>query len=67
MLREFLSRCEGFVIARLILRNLPYNQQLMNVMVQCLPFTSVLNVFVDGVAFGHDQVHRILEVNAPFH
>ncbi|KAH7705681.1 hypothetical protein AAVH_27105 [Aphelenchoides avenae] len=39
----------------------------MNVMLQYLPFISMSTVFVDGVASGHDQVHRLLEITPGLH
>ncbi|KAH7712681.1 hypothetical protein AAVH_19986 [Aphelenchoides avenae] len=62
MLREVFGKCSGFVITRLTLRKLPYNEQVMDAMVQYLPFVTVLEAFFD-IASGHDQVPRLLEVN----
>lgn len=62
-LLDVLGRCKGFVVAVLELRDLPYNERVMDVMAQCLPFVTVSVVFVNGVASGHDQVPRLLEVN----
>ena len=59
---EALNKCKGFAVAVLELRDLAYTERVMNVMTQCLPFLSVSTVYVNGVASGHDNVSRLLQV-----
>ncbi|KAH7684439.1 hypothetical protein AAVH_41053, partial [Aphelenchoides avenae] len=61
MLREILTKCSGLAIAELDLQHLPYNEQVLAVLAEGLQSVAVSKVVVDGVASGHENVHRLLE------
>lgn len=63
MLREILTKCSGLAIAELDLQHLPYNEQVLAVLAEGLQSVAVSKVVVDGVASGHENVHRLLEVS----
>lgn len=63
MFIEVLSASAGLNIDLLELRNLPYTQQLVDVMKSSLPLVTVSNVFINGIASGHGLVHLPLKVN----
>lgn len=62
MLREVLTRCDGLAVNQLVLHNLSYTEQLLNVVEECLPSVTVSELFIDGVSSGHERVHRLPEV-----
>ncbi|KAH7702553.1 hypothetical protein AAVH_30287 [Aphelenchoides avenae] len=55
ILFDVLTKCKGFAIARLELRDLPYNGEAVNVVKTC-SFVTVSELCVNGVASGHEQV-----------
>ncbi|KAH7708673.1 hypothetical protein AAVH_24077 [Aphelenchoides avenae] len=61
MFIEVLSASAGLNIDLLELRNLPYTQQLVDVMKSSLPLVTVSNVFINGIASGHGLVHLPLK------
>lgn len=62
MLQDIFGRCGGHVLSILELRDLPFNDAVMEVMAQRLPYVAVSEVIVVGIASGHERVHRLLEV-----